>query len=116
MKQIKYFIFIFFFALTAGNRMALAADPADDDSLGVRAGKTVNQVRDTTETTYVAASEQTQVTAKEIEASWDKFAESLRKQWDEAVKNVQVATENFRAYLNREYVKFMETVNSPKQS
>src|SRR3989338_6975374 len=98
----RCFLAIAFVALLVFSIVPVGVSYADDESLGVVAGKAFNEVRDTTETTYEAASKQTQETAKEVEASWEKFAESLRKQWDEAVKNVQVATENFRAYINHE--------------
>ena len=107
---LAFAFFIFLFAV----KPVFSND--EKKSIGVVAGETVNQVRNTTETSYQATSKEVKETAREMEDSWQKFSESARKEWGQAMKSMQETLENLRVALNREYVKFKQITQSPKQT
>ncbi len=96
---------------------------AENDSIGVRAGKTVNElrqksgetygtVRQKTEETYGVVSEKTRQTAEDLKKSSEETLVILKEKAAKASGDLRVAYEKVVADLNREIQKFNETLKN----
>ena len=81
-----------------------------EDTIGARAGKTVQELQSKTQDAYQTVSVQTQKTSQELQKTSEETLKILHEEAQKANQDLQVVLQDFMQALNREMERFNEAL------
>src|SRR3989338_3556802 len=89
-----------------------ASDPEDQESIGVRAGETVNEMRTKANENYAVASEKVEVAKAQFNALAADRMKTFNEQAEKTISDLREAFQNLMTAFDEEVRKFNETLNA----